>query len=105
MASDMIKMVELKTDIHLIKEKIEEYKKNNIIDSFKIEMRLLEDLPEQYSNYPWLIKRLSKSTDHKYLDKFLESLEKVMNGEQSLASAELNLGLELKKEFIDPLIN
>ena len=101
----MDNMNNLKADIFLIKKKLAEYRKNNITDHFELEMKILEDLPEQYTNYPFLIKRLCKSEDETYLNKFIESLEQVSNGEKSLSSVELTLGLELKKVFIDPLIN
>jgi len=94
-----------KRNVQLIRDKLKEYRKEGIKDSFELEMKLMEELPEQYSEFPWLVKRLTKSEDETYLDKFLESLERVVTGDQSLASAELNLGLELKQQFIDPILN
>lgn len=94
-----------KRNVQLIRDKLKEYRKEGIADSFELEMKLMEELPEQYSEFPWLVKRLTKSEDETYLDKFLESLERVVTGDQSLASAELNLGLELKQQFIDPILN
>jgi len=98
------KLEELKKDIQLIKSKIEENKIKGITDSFKLELILLEELPDQYDQYPWLIKRLTKSDDDSYLNKFLESLENVALGKSSLAATELKLGTELKKQFIDPIL-
>ena len=97
---DLQKLEELKKDIQLIKSKIEENKKKGITDNFKLEMILLEELPDQYSQYPWLIKRLTKSEDESYLNKFLESLENVASGNSSLSAVELKLGTELKKQYI-----
>ena len=94
-----------KRNIQLIRDKLKEYRTNGVKDSFELELKIMEELPEQYSEFPWLIKRLTKSEDETYLNKFLESLERVVTGEQSLASAELNLGLELKQQFIDPILN
>lgn len=97
--------LEKKKNIQLIRDKLREYRTNGVKDSFELELKMMEELPEQYSEFPWLIKRLTKSEDETYLNKFLESLERVVMGEQSLASAELNLGLELKQQFIDPILN
>jgi len=96
--------MEKKKNVELIKNKLKELRDMGINDSFQLEMRIMEELPEQYSTFPWLIKRLTKSQDDAILNKFLESLEKVVLGEQTLASTELNLGLELKKQFIDSVL-
>lgn len=97
-------MDELKSNIQTIKNKIEECKNNNIIDPFSIEMNIMENLPELYSQYPYLIKKLLKDNDESYLNKFISELEGVVKGEQSLASVELRLGMELKQQYIDPII-
>ena len=104
MESTMNKMIELKTDIQIIKDKILSCKNKNITDSFKIEMTIMEELPELYEQYPYLIKKLLKNQDETYLNKFITELEGVVNGDQSLASVELKLGMELKQQFIDPVL-
>jgi hypothetical protein len=104
MESTINKMVELKTDIQTIKSKIIECKNKNVNDAFKIEMTIMEELPELYGQYPYLIKKLLKNEDETYLNKFLSELEGVVKGEQSLASVELKLGMELKQQFIDPVL-
>jgi len=38
------------------------------------------------------------------LNKFILELEGVVKGNQSLASVELKLGMELKQQFIDPVL-
>jgi hypothetical protein len=95
---------EKKKDIEIIRNKLKELRRNGITDSFELEMKMMEEVPEQYSSYPWLIKRLTKSEDETILNKFLESLERVVLGEQTLAATELNLGLELKKQFLDSIL-
>jgi len=105
MESSMNKMVELKSDIQLIKNKIIECKNKNITDAFIIEMTIMEELPELYTNYPFLIKRLLKNENvDMYLDKFINELDGIAKGEHSLASVELKLGMELKQQFIDPIL-
>lgn len=96
--------IEKKKNVELIKNKLKELRDKGIKDSFELEMKMIEELPEQYDSFPWLIKRLTKSEDETILNKFIESLEKVVSGEQTLAATELNLGLELKKQFLDDIL-
>jgi len=83
----------------------EHAKKAESAAAFEIEMHIMTELPELYEQYPFLIKRLSKSIDDSYLDKFLKGIEEVAKGEKSLAAVELNFGLELKKTFIDSVLD
>ena len=101
---DELKMDELKLDILTIKNKITECRNNNIIDAFMIEMNIMENLPDLYSQYPYLIKKLLKDNDESYLNKFISELEAVVKGNKSLSSVELKLGTELKQQFIDPIL-
>lgn len=105
MESSVDKMTELKLDIQTIKNKIIECKNKDITDGFIIEMTIMEELPELYTNYPFLIKKLLKNnSDDIYLNKFINELDGIVKGEQSLASVELKLGMELKQQFIDPIL-
>ena len=103
MESDLQKIEDLKKDMKAIREMVSNCRKAGK-ESFDIEMTLMTELPELYDHYPFLIKRLSKSTDDSYLDKFLIAIDEVAKGEKTLAAVELNLGLELKKKFIDSVI-
>lgn len=102
--NNMDNIISLKKDINALRNKVAECKNNNIKDSFDIEMKIMTELPELYDSYPWLIKRLSKMEDEEYLDKFIDSLESVSKGDKTLASVELNLGMDLKKKFLDPVL-
>ena len=100
----MENITDLKKDIELIKNKIKECRDKNITKDFDIEMVVMTDLPEQFNQYPWLIKRLCKSNNDEYLEKFVNALESVAKGESTLASVELKLGEELKNKFFDPIL-
>ena len=100
----LIIMESLYQDISLIRKTIEEARQSVGNDDFKIETYIMETIPKEYSEYPWLTKRLIKSNDEKILNKFLQELEAVQSGKQSLAFTELKLGNELKQIFIDPAI-
>jgi hypothetical protein len=104
MESDLQKIEDLKKDMNIIRETVAKCRTEGK-DGFDIEMHVMTELPELYEQYPFLIKRLSKSTDDSYLDKFLKAIVEVSNGEKSLAAVELNLGLELKKKFIDSVLD
>jgi len=104
MESEFQKIEELKTDMKSIREMVANCRKEGK-EAFDIEMTIMTELPELYEQYPFLVKRLSKSTDDSYLDKFITAIEQVSKGEKSLAAVELNLGLELKEKFIDSVIN
>jgi hypothetical protein len=71
------------------------------IIEFITEIKFLKEYPELYDNYMTLVKRLCKSDDYTMLNKFIEELDKVHNGNKSLASVELKLGMELKNQFYD----
>lgn len=147
----MDKIVELKTDVQMIKNKINECVDKNIFIPFDIEMIIMSELPEIYDQYPMLIKNTIKvqlinykinklreqgitdketiinafKNDSNYeeifnnsiylinsivsgqfldsfLDKMISNLESVIKGDKSLASVEMNLGMELKNKFLDP---
>ena len=104
MESDLQKIEDLKKDMKIIRETVAKCRSEGK-DGFDIEMHVMTELPELYEQYPFLVKRLSKSSDESQLDKFLVSLEEVSKGEKSLAATELNLGLELKKKFIDSVLD
>lgn len=104
MESDLQKLEALKSDMKIIRETVSNCRLKGK-DGFDIEMFVMTELPELYEQYPFLIKRLSKSTDDSYLDKFINAITEVSNGEKSLASVELNLGLELKKKFVDSVLD
>jgi hypothetical protein len=100
----------LKTDINVIRNKIEECKKNNL-NTFDTEMKMMTELPEQYDSYPWLIKMFSKCKDNDYesfityLTKIVTSLESVSKGESTLASVEMKLGQELYDKYAADIVN
>jgi lantibiotic modifying enzyme len=95
----------LKIDIKIIKDKIEECRKKHY-KIFDTEMTIMTELPEQYDNYPWLIKMFSKCKDHEYdsfityLNKMVSSLESVVKGDSTLAAVEMKLGQELFDKYV-----
>jgi hypothetical protein len=97
---------EIKFDTKLIKEKIEYGKtiieamrKANNSDS-EIEAFFFNNEIEFYQKYPYLIKKLIKNDNLDFLDKMIDNLEKVEQGEQTFASTELKLGKELADEYL-----
>ena len=94
----------MKQRIENAKNKIAELVKANKTH-VEIEMYFLENEKEFYENYPYLIKKLIKGGSLDFLDKMLENLEKIENGEQTMASTELKLGEELAQQYLYPVVN
>ena len=68
-------------------------------------MDILETFPEFYQSHPFLVKKLCKRDNLTMLDKMLGELEKVEEGNKSLAGVELRLGDELANQYLYPVIN
>lgn len=94
----------IKQNVDSINNKIKEMEANGISDPFDMELAIMESHPEFYQSNPFLVKKLCKRDDISFLYKMLENLEQVENGDKSLASVELNLGQELAKQYLDPVI-
>ena len=97
-------VIELKANIAELRQKIQDLKNKKITDPFQMEMIIMEELPEIYSKYPWMTKKLTKGEEDGYLDKFVDGIESVIKGEKTLASVELKLGMELKEKYVDPVL-
>jgi len=67
---------ELKENINIIIAKIKEMHANNITDPLQIEMYFLNNLSDFYTRYPFLVKKLSKTTN---FDTDLEYLYKMLS--------------------------
>ena len=99
-----LSILQLKEKINTVKKQISEMVKMDKTN-IEIEMYFLENETQLYENYPYLIKKLIKGGPMDFLDKMLENLEKVENGEQTKASTELKLGEELAQQFLYPIVN
>lgn len=99
--SSKLKAADLKVKIKEVQEKISEMvsqKKTEV----EIEMFFIENDSEFYEEYPYLVKKLIKGGDMDFLNVMLENLQRVEEGEQSLASTELKLGNELAEKYLYP---
>ena len=95
---------DLRTKIAQVQTKIKEFVKENKTD-VEIEMYFLENDGSFYEKYPYLVKKLIKGDSLDFLDVMLNNLEKVENGEQTLASTELKLGEDLAQKYLYPKVN
>ena len=81
-------------------------KENNKNKSiFELELYIMTEYPEFYSNYPFLVKKLCKKDDIQMLYKMFDNLNDVELGNKTLSNVELTLGNELAQQFIYPKIN
>ena len=95
---------EIKKNIDNINKRIQELVKQGKTESFDIEIVLLEEMPEFYDEYPFLVKRLCKRENNDFLFKMLDNLEAVDKGKKSLATTELKLGEELAEKYLYPAV-
>jgi len=100
---------EIKNNIQILEQHVKELKTQGITDSFDLEIKLIELMPEFYDLYPSIVKRFcrpdSDKQDNTYLFKMLGLIGQVKTGEKSLASVEMNLGEELAQKFVYPIVN
>ena len=98
------KVESIKKIVEEIQLIIDTMEQNGTTDPFEYEMKLMETHPEFYQSYPFLVKKLCKKEDISMLYKMLDNLNKVSNGEKSLAAVEMNLGNELANKYIYPTL-
>lgn len=73
--------------------------------TFELELYIMTQYPDFYSNYPFLVKKLCKKDDIEILYKMFNNLNDVELGNNTLANVELTLGNELAQQFIYSKIN
>jgi hypothetical protein len=114
MSSQNVPPPELKTDFNILMIKQTVTEINNAIitmekagktDSFDFELEIMTQYPDFYQAHPFLVKKLCKRDEISMLYKMLDSLQSVQDGNQSLASVELNLGSQLANKFVYPNLN
>jgi hypothetical protein len=94
----------LKSNIKLIQDHINLMISEGEHDQFKHELKILELFPDFYDNYPFLVKKICKNEDMKFLDKMLNNLKQIENGEKTLPTVEMKLGTELANKYLYPNI-
>ena len=94
---------ELTIKIKQVQERISEMVKTNKT-KVEIEMFFMDNDTEFYERYPYLVKKLIKGGSLEFLDKMLENIKKIEEGEQTQAATELKLGEELAQQFLYPSI-
>ena len=90
----------IKEKVELIQKSIKKIEYNGIKDPFQIELILMDEYPDFYQSYPFIVKKLCKKDDISMLYQMFNNLEKVETGNKSLASVELDLGDKLAKLYI-----
>lgn len=104
-------MSEVSFNTKEIKQKIEETKKTILEmrsqskSNVDIESYFFKNDEQFYSRYPYLIKMLIKNDNLEMLDKMIENMQQVEDGNQSLSSTELKLGTELAEKYNLPKPN
>jgi hypothetical protein len=98
---------EIRSKIQQLQSKLNDLRKEGINDPFELETYIINNMTDFYDTYPSIVKRLcrDKDQDNSFLFKMIDSLEKVNNGENSLASTEMVLGEELAQKYLYPIVS
>ena len=94
---------------------IEEYKKNlqyvldyvneiNERDSFEIELRVMNDFPDFYEKYPFIVKKIAKKEDISMLYTMLDNIKEVQDNKTSMTHVEKALGEQLAEKYLYPVL-
>jgi hypothetical protein len=94
----------IKMNVAFVVNRIKELELQGKNDPFDFEMDIMEILPVFYQSHPFLVKTLCKKTDLTILNKMLEQLKQVENGDKSLSGVEMSLGNELADKYLYPVI-
>ena len=99
--------INVRENVILIQQKISQLRKSGLSDPLELEMKIINDIPKFYDDYPFLIKRLCREEeqDNTMLFKMIDLLEQVGEGQKSMESVELKLGKELANKYIYPVID
>jgi hypothetical protein len=97
----------IRDKIDLLQQRLVELRASGVTDPFDLEMDIINNMTDFYDTYPSIVKRLCReeNQDNAFLYKMIGMLEKVNNGDASMAAVELKLGNELAEKFIYPVIN
>ncbi len=90
----------IRTNVQDILNRIKGMEKKGINNAFDFELEIMTKLPDFYSEYPFLVKKICKKEDLSYLYKMFDNLEQVQHDDKSLSSVELKLGNELAEKYI-----
>ena len=93
--------------VNIIISKITDLKKEGITDSYQLELYFIENMPDFYDNFAFLIKKLCReeNQDNSFLFKMLDSIDQVNQGNTSLTNVEMKLGEELAEKYLYPALN
>jgi|UniRef100_A0A6C0IWU3 hypothetical protein len=94
---------EMREKISYIQTKVLELSKQDT-NNTDIEMYFMENDPDFYEKYPYLIKKLIKGGSLEFLEIMLENIEKIEKGEQTQSDIEKKLGADLANQFLYPSI-
>lgn len=90
--------------VNKINDRIKELELLGIKTPFEFELDIMQIFPEFYQTHPFLVKKLCKREDLSMLYKMMNQLQKIEDGDKSMASVELKLGEELAEQYLYPKI-
>ena len=102
--TDHINVKKIRINIKIVKNWVNKQKSKGIKDSQKLEYSVFDNLHDIYVSFPSIVKMICKDQDMKEVDKMLNELEKVEEGEASLKEVEKTLGDEYANKFLYPKV-
>ena len=99
----MINELSIRDMVNEINIKVSEYYKvDNNSDSYVIELNILEQYPDFYDKYPFLVKKICKREDLTILYKMIDNIDLINSGKDNIKDVELRLGKELAEIYLHP---
>jgi hypothetical protein len=93
--------------INLVENKINELRKNGIIEAFDLEIEIIKLYPDFYEEYPTIVKMFCRDTnvDKNMLYKLISLSQDIKDGNKSTIEVETKLGNELAEQYLYPVVN
>ena len=98
----MINILSVRDMVNEINIKVAEYYKVPNSDPYVIELNILEQYPDFYDKYPFLVKKICKGEDLTILYKMIDNIDLVNKGEDNIKDVERRLGEELAEIYLHP---
>jgi hypothetical protein len=94
----------IKSSVATIKKFVEDHEKIGIKNPSDLQILFSKAHPEIYDNYATVVKTICRKDDLTFLNKMIESLEKVDKGKKTIKEVSNKLGEELADKYLYPKV-
>ena len=92
----------IKSSVATIKKFVQDYERIGIKNPSDLQILFSKAHPEIYNKYTTVVKTICRKDDLTFLDKMIESLEKVDKGNKTMKQVSSKLGEELADKYLYP---